>query len=385
MSTAHLYPFLLTVRPRYDETELVARFTKHLKALRYVDPTKEDILQVLADREALQISRGLTVRAAAALIPFPATMPDGIHLRSEDKARIKRRARCLAWGEKGSVDAFCNLKKEEADRLKPIEAGLPAVLPGNEHWADEIAAHLHDEMPWMGRATEHAWHALRRSARLGEPIRLRPFILNGPWGIGKSAWARRLSERLGTPSVEIDASKGGAGFALVGVERGWGTAQPGRPVEVILEHRVINPICIIDEICKAKAMTSNKGTRHNFSDALLSLLEPETAGHWECPNFRLSFDMSRISWILTSNLVGTIPPAVLSRCQVIELPDLAPNDLVHFARRQGSAMGLSQPSIDAVMEAAVRGPALARRRFSLRDITRLLERAETLQSKPLLH
>ncbi|TGD60123.1 hypothetical protein EYC08_21290, partial [Tabrizicola sp. WMC-M-20] len=136
MSPSHLYPFLLTVRPRHGEAELVARFTKHLKALRYVDPTKEDILQVLADRESFQNSRGLTVRAAADFIPFPATTPDGILLRSEDKARINRRASCLAWGGRATVDAFRHLKKEELDRLKPIEAGLPAILPGNEHWAD---------------------------------------------------------------------------------------------------------------------------------------------------------------------------------------------------------------------------------------------------------
>lgn len=49
-----------------------------------------------------------------------------------------------------------------------------------EHEADEVAAALHAEMPWMARATEEVWHGLRASARDGLPgLRFNPLILVG--------------------------------------------------------------------------------------------------------------------------------------------------------------------------------------------------------------
>ncbi|MFD1807965.1 hypothetical protein ACFSHQ_06695 [Gemmobacter lanyuensis] len=99
----------------------------------------------------------------------------------------------------------------------------------DEHWADEVAAAIHDDMPWMAKASEYVWHGLRRAAQRQEAISFRPLILNGPAGIGKSVWARSLAKALELPMADIDASKGGAGFSLVGVERGWSTAQAGRP------------------------------------------------------------------------------------------------------------------------------------------------------------
>ena len=87
-----------------------------------------------------------------------------------------------------------------------------------------------EEMPWMAPATEAAWHALRRSARLGEPVRVGPLVLVGPPGVGKTAWARRLAGHLAVASTVIDASQGLSSFSLTGTERGWRSSQPGRPL-----------------------------------------------------------------------------------------------------------------------------------------------------------
>ena len=114
-------------------------------------------------------------------------------------------------------------------------------------------------------------------------------------------------------------------------------------------------------------------------------MEPETARRWECGFFRLPFDLSRISWVLTSNSLKRVNPAVLSRCQVIELPDVTATELEVFARRRGAAMDLSQDSIEAVAEVLRDAPRITRRRFSLRDAIRMLERAEALETRPLLH
>ena len=182
-------------------------------------------------------------------------------------------------------------------------------------------------------------------------------ILVGPPGVGKTAWARRLAGRLEMPSCMIDASKGLASFSLVGTERGWSGSQPGRPLETMIDARAANPVVIVDEVCKASSPRSTKGTSAAFLPALLGLLEPERARVWDCPCFRVRVDMSHLSWVMTANTLETLPEPVLSRCRVLRIPDVTPEQLQGFAWRRGAAMGLEAPATEAVVEAIARAPA----------------------------
>lgn len=315
---------------------------------------------------------------------FAEVLSSGIDLTMFDKRRIAERASKLA---KTRVRAagVSHLKREEYDRLKPGLHGMSAVMPRGEDWVDEVAAALHEEMPWMAPATEYAWHEFRLAAKRGNPITIRPVILNGPPGIGKSVWARAVAEALHLPMAEIDASKGGAGMALVGLERGWGTAQAGRPIDLMLAKTVANPMIIVDEICKATSRTSTRGPTYSFADALLSLLEPATARAWDCPYFRVTFDLSHLSWILTANNVDLVSEPVRSRCAVIEIPDVTEAQLLSFATRRAAKLGLSDEARDAVLDAIVLAPAATGRRLCLRDVVRMLTRAEMLEGRAPLH
>jgi ATP-dependent Lon protease len=55
---------------------------------------------------------------------------------------------------------------------------------------------------------------------------------------------------------------------------------------------------------------------------MLGLMEPGTARTWTCPYFRVTFDMSHISWVFTSNTLDTVPEPFLSRCQIVAVPDI---------------------------------------------------------------
>lgn len=100
---------------------------------------------------------------------FAAELSEGNELTYRDKSRIEARARALVAARQRSM-GLGHLKEEERRAIMGLMPDVAAFTIPTEHRADEIAAAIHEEMPWMARATEHAWHALRRVAHRGEPV-----------------------------------------------------------------------------------------------------------------------------------------------------------------------------------------------------------------------
>ncbi|WP_171229227.1 AAA family ATPase [Ruegeria sp. HKCCA4008] len=305
-------------------------------------------------------------------------------VEDQDRARIKRRAARYVERVQSSTGLY-HLSEEARARLTPLRGGLPVTRIVTEHEADEIAAALHAEMPWMARATEEVWHGLRASARDGLPgVRFAPLVLNGAPGIGKSYWARRLAHHLAVPTTKIEATGEPATFSLVGLQKGWGSASPGKLMQTVLSARHAGPLVIVDEIEKSGEMHSNKGVRHTLTDALLPLLERMTAAQWECPFFQIKCDMSWVNWVMTANSRKGLPEPLQSRCVVLDLPDLTRDQLRDFTLAEGARRGLPEPAIAAIGD-LFDGGAIANARLSLRTVCRMLERAEALARKPMLN
>ncbi|MCL3883570.1 AAA family ATPase [Marivita sp. GX14005] len=197
-----------------------------------------------------------------------------------------------------------------------------------------LAAALHAESGWMRDVS--TWimqQMLRHVAGGGRGFALPPVILAGPPGIGKSHYARKLADLAGTPVRMIDVGGGSAGFRISGTEKGWGTEQPGVPVETILARKVANPLMIVDEIDKAGIARSTRGSSTSIVTSLLQMLETGTARHFECPFHRIAFDMSRVVWIMTANDVDRIPAPLRDRSRLFILPKLSAVDAIrHFDR-----------------------------------------------------
>lgn len=88
-----------------------------------------------------------------------------------------------------------------------FRGGLELRGVQTEHEADQIAGAIHSEITWMAPATERVWHEIRASVRRGDAAPgLRPLLLLGPPGIGKSHWARLLAEKLSVPNCVIEAT-----------------------------------------------------------------------------------------------------------------------------------------------------------------------------------
>ncbi|SEP66508.1 ATPase family associated with various cellular activities (AAA) [Loktanella sp. DSM 29012] len=304
-------------------------------------------------------------------------------IQDADTAMIKRRA--MRFVERlHSGTGTHHLPERDRATLTALRGGVALARIKTEHEADEIAAALHTEMPWMSPATEVVWQGLRASARDGLPgLRFHPLILVGAPGIGKSHWARRLAHHLGVPTTMIEATGEPASFALVGSQRGWGAASPGKLIQTILRERHAGPVVIIDEVEKCGVVQSTQGSRYTLTDALLPLLERMSARTWECPYYQVKFDASWVNWVTTANSRKGLSDALVSRSIVLDMPDLTGTQMCGYIVAQGEQRGLPRPAIDAMTD-AIEMTMRAGLMPSLRTANRMLDRAALLATRPVL-
>lgn len=302
-----------------------------------------------------------------------------------DQNRITRRTRRLL-DRREAATGMRHLEREDRNRLAVLRDGAGLIPIANDHHADELASALHTDMPWMAPATEIVCNAMRCSVREGWPgLRLPPLLLDGPPGIGKSHWAQRLGELLSTSTTVIEATGENASFGIVGSQRGWSAACPGRLIEAVLQSRMASPAMVVDEVEKAGTVVSSRGQAFGLAEALLPLLEPMTAQSWSCPYYRVRFDMSWVIWVLTSNDHRLLPAPLLSRFPPIRLRNLTRAELAEFVRREGGKRGLSPTAIEATLEALAHPSLRGHQSASLRVASRLLQRAGDLEQAPLRH
>lgn len=251
----------------------------------------------------------------------------------------KRHAKSLA-------EAAYERRRREAGFGSVAEKDLPALLalvneggrlsgPLTEDAALHLSADLHAESPWMREVSTWLMKQMQQNTTKGRPgLVLPPVILAGPPGIGKSHYARSLANLAGLPVRMIDVGGGSAGFRISGTEKGWGSAQPGIPVETLLAQRVANPIMVVDEVDKAGTTFGSRGTSSSLTTSMLQMLEPGTARRFECPYYRVPFDMSHVIWIMTANDIDQVPAPLRDRSRVFALPKLSVEAALAFFDRR---------------------------------------------------
>lgn len=248
----------------------------------------------------------------------------------------------------------------------------------------EILADLHARAPWMAPAAAAVMRAMNRATTAGPaPFQAPPMILVGGPGIGKSRWARDLARAFNVPAISVDiGATNGAVFALSGVERGWGGATPGRVVRTMLATRVVNPIVVIDEVDKIPTVvgTARGGSLPGAAEVLKSMIETTSARAWTCPCLQLPVDLTRVSWIMTTNSLGGIPEPLLDRCLVVRIPDPTPEHLRLVAARKIADV-IPDPDLRrdllGMIGALLDDRRAVGKRTSLRQVMRMIDRIDT--------
>lgn len=156
---------------------------------------------------------------------------------------------------------------------------------------------------------------LELSLQTKRGLSILPVILAGDPGVGKTHFAKTLSQALSLPYQFVSMGTLSAGWILSGSAPSWSGARHGKVAETLIESDYANPVYLIDELDK-----TGGDSRYDPYGALLQLLEKETAQHFKDEFLDLSIDASAILWVATANRLELIPDYILSRCAVYEVP-----------------------------------------------------------------
>jgi ATP-dependent Lon protease len=174
--------------------------------------------------------------------------------------------------------------------------------------------HLYDEMPNFNAVLDDVKRQLALCTDSRDALEITPMLLLGPPGIGKTHFARRVSQLLGTGLGFISMSSLTAGWVLSGASSQWKGARPGKIFETLVDGAYANPVMVVDEIDKARG-------EHAYDPlgALYSLLEHDTAGTFTDEFAEVSIDASQVIWVATANDDRAIPEPILNRMNVFEV------------------------------------------------------------------
>jgi ATP-dependent Lon protease len=241
-------------------------------------------------------------------------------------------------------DAVRALAEKEFARLERINAASPEYTVArtyleyllNVPWLEGSEAHLdidsaqrvldedhHDLKEVKERILEYlAVRSLRRTTR--GPI----LCFVGPPGVGKTSLGRSIARAMGRKFIRISLGGMKDEAEIRGHRRTYIGALPGRIVQEICRVEVNNPVFMLDEVDKI-----GQDFRGDPASALLEVLDPEQNDTFTDHYLDIPFDLSRVMFITTANVLEPIPHALRDRMEVIRLSGYSDEEKLQIAFR----------------------------------------------------
>jgi ATP-dependent Lon protease len=360
IDTAHKQEILETVSLEQRLDKVSRLLEQRLQVLRLSAEIGKDVQEKLSSRQ-----REAILREQMAAIQRQLGEDDG---RSAEIEELTEKIARAGMPEEVEKEARKELRRLER---MPEGAGEHGIIRTYLDWLTELPWALPEEKPIdikEARATLDADHygldkikrriveylAVRKLAPEGKaPI----LCFAGPPGVGKTSLGQSIARAMGRPFVRVSLGGVHDEAEIRGHRRTYIGALPGNIIQAIRKAGTRDCVMMLDEIDKM-----GRGVQGDPSAAMLEVLDPEQNGTFRDNYLGVPFDLSRVVFIATANMLENIPGPLRDRMEIITLSGYTEDEKLAIAQRylvarQLAANGVTSEQVaveDAVLTEIIR-------------------------------